>query len=83
MAVRAIPKGEWIAVEIEIHWSTGSDGWVEAWIDGEPLTAGRVQGPNMWNPHAHYLKFGLYRNPNITVEQVVYYDSFSFEPATD
>jgi hypothetical protein len=83
VAVRAISKGAWIEVEIEIHWSTRSDGWVEAWIDGEPLTEGRVQGPNMWNPHPHYLKLGLYRNPDIAVEQVVYYDSFSFEPVDD
>jgi hypothetical protein len=37
----------------------------------------------MWNPHPHYLKLGLYRNPDIAVEQVVYYDSFSFEPVDD
>ncbi|MFP4384861.1 MAG: heparin lyase I family protein [Spirochaetia bacterium] len=57
---------------VSITWSQTEAGSAEVWIDGEPMTAFPVTGPNMLNKESHYFKFGLYRNPNIGKIQTVY-----------
>jgi hypothetical protein len=59
-----------------IGWSTGEDGFTEAWADGLPLTRSntstsdpgadardsvRFKGRNMYYAFTDYLKLGLYR----------------------
>lgn len=79
IATAPIDKGRWIDVVFHIGWSQQEDGFVEAWLDGQPLTLPgeddhKVFGVNMWNAAPHYLKIGLYRNHEITTTNSVYFD---------
>lgn len=79
VAVAPIAKGRWNDVIFHINWSPKEDGFAQAWLNGQPLTAREgqaqaVRGANMWNQAPHYLKIGLYRNSEITTENSVYFD---------
>lgn len=79
VAVAPIRKGEWLDVVFHIGWSSGATGFVEAWLNGQPLITPqrpqhRVFGPNMWNAYPHFLKVGLYRTSEITTTNSVYFD---------
>ncbi len=79
VAVAPIRKGEWMDVVFHIGWSPGADGYVEAWLNGNPLIAPegdqhKVFGPNMWNSYSHFLKIGLYRSSRFTTTNSIYYD---------
>ena len=66
-------------MQFHIGWSQDETGFVEAFLDGQPLINPdtenhRASGPNLWNAAAPYLKIGLYRNAQITTTNSVYFD---------
>lgn len=58
-----IVLGEWHQYKFGIHYTQGSDGWLELWKDGVRVV--RVDGPTTTEPYAGYWKFGHYRNAGI------------------
>jgi hypothetical protein len=71
---RPVRLGAWIDLVFHIHCSTGRGGFVEAWCDGQPLTAGRMRGPTLYTPVSNYLRLGLYRTKGIATTNQVFYD---------
>jgi hypothetical protein len=69
-----VRKGEWIDLVFHIRWSTGDDGFVEAWLNGRPLTPGKVHGPTLYKPVSNYLRLGLYRGKGIPTTNHVFID---------
>tara|TARA_R110000850_G_scaffold60338_1_gene138571 strand:+ start:1407 stop:2231 length:825 start_codon:yes stop_codon:yes gene_type:complete len=55
-------KGEWVDWVFHVKWSSGDDGLVEAWKNGEKIVSdkGRNCGPGEFAP---YFKFGIYKWP--------------------
>jgi hypothetical protein len=74
LGARPIRKGSWIDLVFHIRWSTGSDGFVEAWMDGQPLTPGRVRGATMYSSASNYLRLGLYRGKGVPTTNHVFID---------
>jgi hypothetical protein len=74
LGLRPIAFGKWIDLVFHIHCSTGADGFVEAWLDARPLTAGRQYGPTLYTPVANYLRLGLYRAKGVRTTTHVFYD---------
>ncbi len=74
LAARPVRKGEWIDLIFHIRWSTGSDGFVEAWLNGQPFTKGKVYGPTLYKPVSNYLRIGLYRGRGIPTTNHVFVD---------
>ncbi|MBV8202614.1 MAG: polysaccharide lyase, partial [Acidobacteria bacterium] len=56
LATRPVPRDRWIDLVFQIRCSTGTDGFVAAWIDGRPFTAGKMSGPTLYTPVAYYLR---------------------------
>jgi hypothetical protein len=77
LAEREIQKGVWHDVVLRAYWSTQADGFVEAWIDGVPLSnegMTRRYGPTLNNAAGNFLRIGLYRSMEIKTSNAVYYD---------
>lgn len=74
LGARPIRRGTWTDLVFHLRSSTGSDGFVEAWLDGLPLTAGRMYGPTLYNPESNYLRLGLYRRKGVPTTNHLYYD---------
>ena len=81
IALHRLKRAHWNHIKIHIRWSQHNDGFVEAWLNNQPLMPGKHHGPNMWNEASHYFKFGLYRNPLITEKQIIYYDDLVIRSA--
>jgi hypothetical protein len=73
----------WTDWVFHIKWSAGSDGLVQIWKDGQPVSGFENRtGKNKYNDgQGVYMKFGIYKwdwksNPNrsITNERVLFYD---------
>jgi len=71
---RSVERGSWLDLVFEVKGSTGPDGHVGAWIDGEPLLDGVFHGPTLYNPLGNYLRFGCYRGKGGTTTNHVYFD---------
>lgn len=74
LGARPIRKGSWIDLVFHIRWSTGVDGFVEAWLDGRPFTGGKIHGPTLYSPVSNYLRLGLYRGKGVPTINHVYLD---------
>jgi hypothetical protein len=74
LGTRPIRRGAWTDLVFHIKWSLGSDGFVEAWLDGRPFTKGKQYGRTLYNPVANYLRLGLYRAKGVPTTNSVYYD---------
>lgn len=66
IALGTIDRGRWIDLVFHVRWSLGADGFVEAWMDDQPMTPWngvdhKVYGPTMYNALPHIFKFGIYR----------------------
>jgi len=70
----AIRRETWIDLVFHIKGSTGNDGFVEAWLDGRPFTAGKLYGPTLYSPVSNYLRIGLYRRKGVPTTNHVFYD---------
>ncbi|MBT4577344.1 hypothetical protein HOM13_03865 [Candidatus Woesearchaeota archaeon] len=68
-----INLGEWNDLIFEIKWSTETDGYIRAWLNGVMFTE-KLDIINMYNPTPKKLKVGLYRGPSARMENTVYYD---------
>lgn len=76
---RYIQKGKWYDITMHIGWSMSEEGFVEAWLNNEPLTPWngkdyRFYGANMYNAVPPMLKLGLYRDWGFETINSVYYD---------
>lgn len=74
-----IEKGRWNDLAFHIGWSPKDDGFIEAFLNGQPWTLPdekehKFFGANMWNAYPHYLKIGLYRHKEFTTTNWVYFD---------
>ncbi|MBI4534135.1 MAG: heparin lyase I family protein [Candidatus Melainabacteria bacterium] len=85
IAKRYIQKGIWHDIVLHIRWSQGSDGFVEAGLDGSPWTPfnGRdhkYYAANMYNAAPPMLKLGIYRDFGFTTINSVFYDELRIGP---
>jgi hypothetical protein len=71
---RPIRREAWTDLIFHIKGSTGKDGFVEAWLNGRPLTPGRMYGPTLYSPVSNYLRLGLYRRKGVPDTNHVFYD---------
>jgi hypothetical protein len=71
---RPIGRGRWLDLVFEVKESTGPDGYVRAWLDGESLIDSDVRGPTVYNPLGNYLRFGYYRAKGGTTTNHLYFD---------
>ncbi len=74
LGIQPIRRGEWNDLVFHIRWSTGNDGFVEAWLNGRPWTRKKMYGPTLYNPVSNYLRLGLYRALGVPTTNHVYYD---------
>ena len=74
LGTRPVRRGVWTDLVFHIRWSTGKDGFVEAWLDKRPFTAGKQYGPTLYTPVPNYLRLGLYRAPGVPTTNHVFYD---------
>jgi hypothetical protein len=74
LGAQPVRKGEWIDLIFHIRWSTGGDGFVEAWLNGQPFTKGKVYGPTLYKPVSNYLRLGLYRGKGVPTTNHVFID---------
>lgn len=72
VALAPIDEGRWHDVALEVRGSTGDDGRVVWWVDGQQVAA--IDGRTMINEASHYFKVGLYRSPHLAAEQVHFVD---------
>ncbi len=77
-----IPVGQWVTVLFHIKWSMGEDGFVEAWVNDQPLTPfngtdHRVHVPTLYNSTGNYLKLGNYRHNAINGPSTVEIDDIA------
>ncbi len=87
MAEEVIEKGVWYDLIFHIGWSQDWDGFSEVWMDGEMVTNGTVEGPNMHHWRPHYWKAGLYRGEvgqdATMTNNSIFYDEFSIGNSYD
>jgi hypothetical protein len=69
-----IRRGAWIDLVFHLKCSTGRNGFVAAWLDGRPFTAGKIHGPTLYTPVSNYLRLGLYRAKGVLTTNHVYFD---------
>ena len=74
LGIQPIRRGAWNDLVFHIRWSTGRDGFVEAWVNGRPWTQGKMYGPTLYSSVSNYLRLGLYRSPGVLTTNHVYYD---------
>jgi len=87
MAEVPIEKGVWHELIFHIGWSQDWDGFTVAWLDGEMITNGTVEGPNMHHWRPHYWKAGLYRGEvgqdSALTNNSIFYDEFRIGQSYD
>jgi hypothetical protein len=75
LGTKPVRPGVWTDIVLHVRWSAGSDGFVEAWLDGRPFTEGRQHGPTLYDPASNnYLRLGLYRGSGFNTTNHVFYD---------
>lgn len=80
-----IEKGKWVDFKFNIRWSTGNDGYIEGWIDGQPIVFDyygsfeRMSYPTMLNDVGNIFKIGTYRERTTGGVSKVYYDDVRIE----
>jgi hypothetical protein len=74
LGARPIRRGAWTDLVFHIKWSTGKDGFVEAWLNSQPYTQGKQHGPTLYSPLNNYLRLGLYRGKGFRTTNSVYFD---------
>jgi hypothetical protein len=69
-----LERGKWHTITFIIRWSQGPAGKVLAFLDDLSTPAMIAEGPNMNNDYEHYLKLGMYRHPDIAIDNWIYVD---------
>lgn len=72
-----IEPGKCHSVAVEIRWSQNADGRATLFLDAMTQPAGVLDGPNMHNDFQHFLKFGMYRHPEIATDNWIYIDDLT------
>jgi hypothetical protein len=74
LGAQPIRRGAWNDLVFHVRWSTGTDGFVEAWLNGGPFTAGKHYGPTLYQPVSSVLRLGLYRGKGVPTTNHVFLD---------
>ncbi len=74
LGARPIRRGRWADLAFHVRWSTGEDGYVEAWLDRQRFTRRRMYGNTLYSPVSNYLRLGLYRAKGVPTANHVFYD---------
>lgn len=74
LGIQPIRRGAWNDLVFHVKWSTGPDGFVEAWVNGRPWTQKKMYGRTLYSSVSNYLRLGLYRAKGVTTTNHVYYD---------
>jgi hypothetical protein len=74
-----ISRGAWHAISVEITWSTGASGKVQVFVDGGKSPVREASGANMYNTFHHYMKLGMYRQPDIRGDTWIYIGGISIQ----
>lgn len=62
--VGAYETGKWTDWVVHITWSSGNDGRLQIWKDGEPVPGFEdKRGQNSWDDEKAYMKVGIYKWP--------------------
>ncbi|OIO25487.1 hypothetical protein AUJ14_04110 [Candidatus Micrarchaeota archaeon CG1_02_55_22] len=74
-----VTRGEWNDLWIRVKWSLEGDGFVEATLNGQPLTSYsndsfKAYGANLYNPSGNRFLIGINRDPTINTTMSIYYD---------
>ncbi len=69
-----LPRGQWLHLRAEIHWSQGEDGSARLFLGDSKAPIFSARGANMFNDYQHYFKIGQYRDPAINSDNTVYFD---------
>jgi len=80
IAARAVPTDRWVELLFHLRWSLGNDGFVEAWFDGKPWTAGKVYGNTLYRANGNYLRLGLYRGRGYHTTNRLFLDDVRIGP---
>src|SRR5882672_426504 len=56
-----IVRNRWYDFVYHVKWSSGSDGWFDAWVDGEQIL--HYRGPTLYAGQGCYLKLANYHTP--------------------
>jgi len=76
-----VEKGRWFDLVFHVKWSSGEDGLLEAWKDGEKIVALRGRTCNgeeaeNFKGSDIFVKFGGYRGRDVDTVQTVYLDEY-------
>ncbi|NOR61042.1 MAG: hypothetical protein GQ535_00935 [Rhodobacteraceae bacterium] len=83
VAYTALTRDVWHDLRVEIHWSTGADGWAKAFMDDMDTPFAEATGRNMFNSYQHFFKLGMYRHPDIQLNSRVQLDDLRIEIISD
>jgi hypothetical protein len=78
--LHAVPTDRWVELLFHLRWSLGDDGFVEAWFDGKPWTAGKVYGNTLYRANGNYLRLGLYRGRGYHTTNRLFLDDVRIGP---
>lgn len=63
--------GSWWDIDIEVFWSTLSEGWAKVFLNGDQVA--QHHGANMPTPHTMEMKWGIYRGNRVrSVDQMLF-----------
>jgi len=77
---QSIIKGKWYDLVFHFYWSDDDAGFVEAWVDSQPITPYngndyKFYKRNLYSRSGNYFKFGQYRGKDKTANtNVIYFD---------
>lgn len=77
---KAIIKGKWVSISYNIKWSLEEDGYIEAYINDQPVTPfngndHKYYTPTLYNKMGNFVKFGLYNDPSVLDTNSIYIDN--------
>ena len=76
-----IAKGVWHTIVSHLYFSRTTNGFAEVWIDGNSVSLNLSKGANMYNAAPVYLKLGMYRNKEASVDNYILFDDFRRGPS--
>lgn len=78
-------RGQWHDIVVEARFSSGMDGVIRVWVDGQPRV--NLTGPNTLGTTPNFFKYGIYRSYVSRVShratQVIWYDEIRSGPTRE
>ncbi len=76
---KGISKGYWVRIKYKIKWELTDEGYIETFIDGQPVTAFngkdyKFYTPTLYNKVGNWFKVGLYNVPTLPDTNSIYVD---------